>query len=209
MNVLLDGMPIDAPGESLESALREGARAAAAKGRMIVELEVDGAMLWGDALADAMSGGSHALPQQVSLVSADPRSLARLTLLDAAEGLESSRADHQAAAEELQVGDNAVAIGRLGSVFGAWQNARDAFQRSTKLLGLSPDAVSAQDAAGKTVSAAECATSLARRLHSARGSMESGDWSSLADTLAYDLTEEIGVWTSLLRATADRIAGTL
>jgi hypothetical protein len=209
MNVTLDGTPL-AGAESIGEAVRAGVRAAREKQRLLVELSIDGARVK-ETEIDALLAGATVLERaagEVAMISAEPRSLASVTLLDAAATLEASREDHEEAAKALQIGETGAALARLASVFGAWQTARDALHTSAALIGLPLDRLACTTEDGRTHTAGECVTRLTRDLLLAQNAVRTGDWSALADTVAYDLGELLSVWTSLLRATAASIAGT-
>lgn len=209
MNVTLDGTPL-VGADSIGGALRAGIQAARQKHRLVVEVNIDGERVKEGDIEALMSGVSalERTAREIALVSAEPRSLASMTLLDAATRLEASREEHEQAARALQIGETNVALAQLTVVFNAWQTARDALHTSSALLGLPLERLSCTTADGRAHTAGECVSRLTRDLLSAQNAARTGDWSALADTVAYDLSELLSVWTSLLRATAAGIAGT-
>jgi hypothetical protein len=202
MRVFLDGDSLLAETPGLAAALREGIASAERKGRIVVEASLDGHALTDEQLEnptdDPAAGG------EVRLLSAEPKSLVRITLLDAADALEDAKARQTRCAGLLQEGDIEGAMQTLAEAISVWQAVRDVVSRSADLLRLPLDQIAA-GTDGDPRPVAEHIASLTGNLEELKRSVNAEDWSALADVLGYDLDQQADRWGSLMRGLADHV----
>ncbi len=200
MKVYLDGQPLAVERATLASGLRAGSEAAQRRGRVVVEVYVDGAMVSDTLLGDPPD---EVLGAEMKLVSVEPRLLVRETLLDAVEALDKAGQEQAEAAEEIQSGRPEGAMLLLQSAIMKWQAVRDAVEKSASLLDipLSAKISSPTGAADRNLS--QVVDGLAVSLTEVRRTLEADDWSGLADLLAYDMATQVKDWQEMLRSLAD------
>jgi leucyl aminopeptidase (aminopeptidase T) len=198
MKVYLDGRPLTVPQPvTMSSALRAATVEAGRAGRVIVEVEVDGSPAAESLLEDPPE---EAVGEEVKMVSVEPRSLVRVTLMDAADALDSARQRQTRCAELIQIGKIDEALAPLSEAIQTWQTVRDAVEKSAAMLGMElRELGGGADEHGLD----ELVTVLAERLGEVRRSLSGEDWSALADVLAYDMGEQADRWKVALNAAAD------
>jgi len=201
MKTYLDDKPVEPDRPTLAAAISAGVARAEDAGRIVVEVHADGRRLADDEL-DAPSDEQSGLGE-VRMVSAEPRSLVRVTLLDAADALEQIAGDQVDAAQHVHKGELPEALERLGFIVQVWQAVRDAVDKGPALLGVALDAI---DLEGADIQAS--AAELATQLEQLKVALARQDWSEVADLLEFDLVEQAARWRGLLRALADGLAGT-
>lgn len=201
MKVFLDQSELTVEHPSMATAL-EAARAAAQRsGRVIIEVKLDGRAVPDEQLVDPSPSPLQA--DRLDFLSTDPNALVRTTLLDVADALAATRDLQAKAAEALQTGEFKDAFTSLNDVVSTWSHARRAIVEGPALLGLSTEQVDARRG-GSDIS--DGAARLTAALTELRTSLQSQDWSTLADLLSGELDELAGVWDGLLRSTADLFA---
>jgi len=192
MKAFLDQKQIDVQRPTLAAALAAGAAEAERQGRIVVEVRADGRSVTGDELESPSDTEGAA---EISMVTAEPRALVSVTLGDAAEALDQARPTHSRAAELVQQGQLADAIGAMETVLGAWGAARAALDQGSLVLG--------QDLADGIEGAKQEIDGLASQLAELQRALADQDWSSVADVLAYELEPRAGAWSGLLRAASE------
>ena len=195
MRASLDGHELILDRQSLAAALEAGATRARESGRIVIEVFVDGQPVGGDALEHASD-----LPmaeQHVEMTTADPASLVRVTLFDAADAMEGSKEEHAACAEMIHRGEVAEAMGALGQLLGTWQAVRSAVDHGGDAMGR-PLAEFAGDG-----SVEQRIESLSRQLDALKRAVADEDLSTVADLLEEDLCDEAGLWADTLRRVAE------
>ncbi len=185
MRVLLDDTTLLETAGSLGEALDAGRDAAQRHGRIIVEVLCDGEPASPEDLSDADALARPALAQEVTLVSAEPRELVATTFDDAAAALKDLRDTQRDLAEKIHKGSVTEATAALGEVLEVWSAARQALEQGSEMasIDLTNDDTVADMAAGLT-----------ERLREVVRAVEQRDWSSLADELEYDLSEQAERW---------------
>lgn len=174
-------------------ALAAARELAQASGRVIIEVKLDGRQL-SDTELEAVEAGAGPSGERLQFVSANPRELVATSFVQAADALEEARDLQTDAGGALQAGDVGAALGLITEVIGVWEAVRAVLERGPGLLGvplegLVPSGVNVQARTAE----------LSASLQSVKTSLESQDWSSLADVLAVELDEQNRVWTGLLR----------
>lgn len=199
MQVYLDGQPLVVERATLASGLRAASEAAQQRGRVVVEVYVDGNLVSDTILSDPPD---EVLGAEMKLVSVEPRLLVRETLLDAAEALDKAGQEQSDAADEIQSGRVEGAMPLLQSAILKWQAVRDAVEKSASLLDIPLE--SRIEGPGDR-NLGQVVDGLATSLTEVRRSLESEDWSGLADLLAYDMADQVKSWQDMLRSLADSL----
>lgn len=202
MRVYLDNRDLGVTARTLGEALKAGVTEAEAAARVIIEMKADGVPVGDEELERA---GEPSQIGELHLVSADARTLVRVTLHDAADALNEARARQNAAAELVQAGDTQKALDELQQALQLWQLVRGTLDKSAQLLALKPDQTEVPGPDGKTIRLADEADALTRSLGVVKSALEQQDWSALSDVLAYDMEQRVGTWQRMLRALGDQI----
>lgn len=192
VNVYLDGQPLSGCGLTLGAALAVGAASARAGGRIVVEVHADGALVPDEHLADPPPDAPYA--GELDFVTAEPRALVSYTLNDAAEALGVARERQSHAAAMLRTGQMQHAMEALTESLSVWEMVRRAVHDGCSLIGM-PIEQALASGAGE---GAPLADGLSANLSEVKRAIASEDWSSLADTLAYELDDEARRWTTAL-----------
>jgi hypothetical protein len=200
MRVFLDGQPLALERATLASALHAASDVAQARGRVVVEVKVDGTIVSDTILSDPPD---EALGSEMKIISVEPHLLVRETLLDAVEALDRAGQEQTDAAGEIQSGRVETAMPLLQSAILKWQAVRDAVEKSASLLDIPLDShISGPEGAGER-NLGQVVEGLASSLTEVRRALEAEDWSGLADLLAYDMSEQIRSWQEMLRSLAE------
>ncbi len=199
MRLFVDEQPVPVSRHTLAAALDAGRAAAAARQRVIVEVKVDGVRV-ADATLD--SPGDEPLGDaDVRLMTAEPRALVRLSLLDTRDALDGLAALQADAAGHLQAGRLARGLTVAGEALEVWSAVRRVAHEGPALLGADHRTLAA---AGRPL--AGRAGELAELLGQVRGALSAQDWSLLADLLEGDLTDAARAWRAVLADLADQAA---
>lgn len=204
MRVYLDGEPLQSEPTTFAEALRGAVAAAESRGRIVVEATLDGQPVT-DAMLDSPPEGM--LAGELRCTTAEPRSLVRVTLLDAADALETTRSLQQHSADLVQTGKTIDALPPLGEAVATWQAVRDAVERGATLLAI-PLADVRIAVGGETFGPEELIAQLSDRLQELRRALAGEDWSAVGDVLAYDMAEQVDRWKALLTELAERAGRT-
>lgn len=199
MHVLLDDKTVPVEEATFAAAMDAGRREAERRGRVLVEVRVDGQPApenWLDA-----PEAEQCRPSEVRFVSADPVSLVRVTLLEVADALEKSRSVQQRAAELIQEGRLDLAMNPLAEAVGAWSNVQQAVSNGAALLGLDPPALEA--ATGRPLGT--MIEDLADHLRRLKAAIQGEDWTTVADILGYDMDDRCVSWGEAIRGLAANI----
>ncbi len=204
MRLLLDNQEITIDRPTLAAAIAAGVAQAESQGRIIVEAMLDGTQLDDESLGnpsdETLDSG------EVRPVSAEPRSLVRVTLLDAADALDEASKSQSLCAEAIQTGQVKDALEQLSDALGIWDTVRDVVVKSAKLLDIELDRIKdpgAEDEQGATIN--ELTTVLSKHLQEVKRCLAVQDWAALADVLGYDLADQVEPWKRLLQMMADTI----
>lgn len=195
MRATLDGESLTIDRPSLAAALQAGAASARERGRIVIEVVLDGEPVQGEALAepsDAPLSGEH-----LAMTSTDPASLVRVTLFDAADAMDSARDEHAACAEMIHRGDVGEAMGALARLLSTWQAVREAVVQGGAAMG---QPLSSYVGQGKLD---ERTDALSRQLDTLKRAVADSDLSAVADVLEDDLQSEAGLWADTLRQIAE------
>jgi hypothetical protein len=195
MKATLDGQPLTIDRPSLAAALQAAAASARERGRIIVEVLLDGQPVHGEALGQPSDEAIDA--EHLEMTSTDPTSLVRVTLFDAADAMDNARDEHAACAEMIHRGDIQAAMGSLGQLLSTWQAVREAIAHGGAAMG-HPLADYAGDGKLDARTAA-----LSKQLDDLKRAVGNDDLSTVADLLEDDLRTEAGLWADTLRQIAE------
>ncbi len=195
MKATLDGQPLTIDRPSLAAALEAGVANARERGRIIVEVLLDGEPLHGEALGQPSDEAIDA--QHVEMTSTDPTSLVRVTLFDAADAMDSAQDEHAACAEMIHRGDIRAAMGALGQLLSTWQAVREAVAQGGAAVGQPLSSYAAEGSLDKRTE------SLSKQLDDLKRAVGNDDLSTVADLLEDDLRAEAGLWADTLRQIAE------
>lgn len=193
----LDGTPITAPAATLRELLAL-ARDQLEAGRLVVEVRAGERALSADEIEARLP-----LPlagEPLSLVSAEPGSLATAALDAALDQLSEVGNQQIQAADRLQADQPGEAFALLGDALAGWIQVSAAASQACQLTGVD---LASLDVGG--VSGAEAAVELAERLRGLRSEVEAHDTIALADSLAYVWPEVVERWQRLLEELQSRI----
>ena len=204
MNVLVDGEPVVIERSSLAAALKAACRRADASGRIIISATADGQPLTAEELTSP-SDEPTALAE-VALTTADPKSLVRVTLFDAADLMDTFLAEQQDIGKQIQAGKVAEASKKLAELFAGWQSVCDVVARSSDILGENLSARVLTDETG-TFTVASSLDDTKHCLGTVRDAIGTGDWALLGDVMTYELPPLTSQWRRILRALAESVGG--
>ncbi len=198
MRVMLDGHCLDEQSDTLRDALALASGRAEQLGRLILEVHADGQPLEPEALG---TPEAHAGPiDELSLVSAEPNAFGLNILHESAAAIDQALGMQTQAADLMEQGDSAQAFKSLSGALAMWDMVQQAVGQTQ---GFAPPA-DAQTAAEVDGHIAK----LRDELQAVRKAIESQDWSTLGDTLRFDLAELGQSWSALLRTWADGLPRT-
>lgn len=198
MRAFLDDQPLAVARPTLAAALAAAVEQAGLKGRVVVEATAGGARIPDETLEsppDVPSG------DEVRFISVEPRAMVRVTLLDAADALDSARREQLESARLIQSGDAEAWQAPLGRALETWRAVRDALEKSIELL----DAAGRGSGAPRVEDLAGVVGSLCTWLEEVRRALSAEDWSALADALSYEMNDQVERWQGTLRAFADAL----
>jgi hypothetical protein len=203
MIVTLDGQHLEANFTSADTlqALIDRVRAKHLRDRLVVSVAVNGQVLLPEDL-DARLSQPPAAEDQIDLESGDPRAIAADALRHAAEQLAAAGRAQQEVADQLNAGQVAEALGRVGESVGVWRAGQQVVVRCCALLG---EDLTAVEYGGRPIR--EHLSELAEKLRELRDAFEARDMVLLADLLHYEMPSLCQTWHGLFTHLADIIAG--
>lgn len=196
MRAYLDDAELPGPITSLAESIDAARQAAAARGRVVVEVSADGARVPDEVLDRPEAAPA---PASVQFITAEPRSMVRVALLDAAEALERARDDHAAIVAALDGAEIDAARSSLERVLEAWGMCVATVRDGGALLGMDLDAP-----LDDGVSPSAHVGSLMAVLIEIKRCVGVQDWAGLGDAVGCDLEAQARSWDAMLRALADR-----
>ncbi len=193
MRIYLDNELIDDAGTTLSKALETAS--AKAGDRLLIGVEADGQPVSEDHLADPPL--TEPFAGELRFTSADPVSLVRVTLLEAADQLAASKEKQAAIAQQIQLGELSRAMPELSNVLDVWQQVEQCITLSRQVNGIELGHVNGED------TFEQLAADLTARLGEIRDAITARDLAGLADILAYDMDSQADSWTGVLRDLAE------
>ncbi len=190
MKVLLDDMPCEVKATTVGEALDAAAALAEQRGRLIVDVTVDGTR-WTE--SDLTSPDcTTARAEIIRFTSAAPNELVRQTFADAADALIDADDLQRETAELLQADRRAASLDKLNDAISIWLQVQEAIVKGSQLVGLNLDEVALPRPIGESIDI------LNQRLEAVHGALAGEDVISLADTLLYEFPEVVEEWRCIL-----------
>lgn len=200
MQILLDDNPCDLEATTVGQAIEAAAAVARERGRLIVEVTVDG-LRWSD--DDLASLDRRNAPAEVlHLTSAVPRDLVSGVLADASDALTDADSLQREAAELLQSDERIVALDRLHDAISIWHSVQESILKGSTAVGLDLDSVSVD---GRPIS--EAVGALDGRLRLVRRALVEQDLIALSDALLYEFPDVVDQWRRILAELRSRVRG--
>jgi hypothetical protein len=193
MRILIDEQPSDIQASSIGEALNSAAADAGQRGRVIVEVHVDGETWSEEQLSSTERCAETA--EELRLISADLRELVQQTLGEASEILPGADELQRAAAKLLQADQHTEAMDKLGEALAIWRTVQTAVFKSAQALGIDLEAVVVDG-----VSIAQGVQQLNAKLADLRGALEANDPVGVSDTLLYEMPDVVSAWRAGLLA---------
>lgn len=193
MRIYLDDELIDDTGTTLGKALE--AASTKAGERLLIGVVADGEPVSDEQLADPPL--TEPFAGELRFTSADPVSLVRVTLLEAADQLAASKEKQAAIAQQIQLGELSRAMPELSGVLDVWQQVEQCITLARQVNGIELGHVNGED------TFEQLASDLTTRLGEIRDAINARDLAGLADILAYDMDSQADAWTSVLRDLAE------
>lgn len=191
MAIFLDDKPVQLEGGDLESVLATASARLGERGRVVVEVQLDGlAIVAGNYAEHQCTSVSDA---ELRLYSADPHELAVTTLQQVKAHLDQARQAQLQAAELFQQDKQAQALEQVIHVIEVWQQVQQAVLHSVQLLRIDVDE---KQVDGQTV--VELTDSLIKQLKGLHELLTSVDTVGLADVLAYEWPQTADRWERLI-----------
>ena len=197
MRVFLDEQLCETDADSVAAAIAGAASLAEERGRMVVEVMVDGDHWTDEQIASASSSDTGV--EEVKLRTAVPGQLVCQVLQDAEAVLGEVESIQHQAAELIESDQRAEAMERLNEALTIWVNVQQAVSMSAEIMGWSLES----EEAGPD-SPAAIIDHLNGQLKLVRQALETDDPIGLTDSLRFDLPEVVGQWRKLLSDLADR-----
>ena len=201
MQVLLDGRPIEASGNSLAAALEAGRSASSALKRVIIEVTADGQPAPEAHLENPPTDEPYA--ETIEMRSASAVDLVRTTLHEAADALQEAKRQQVLASDLILEAKTVEAMEKLGEALKLWSAIEQAVTDSCALFA-SPELAGGADV-GLTVDASLVAE-LTTNLNQVRSALAKRDWSELSDLLAFEMEEQAQKWSKAIREMADGLS---
>ncbi|MHC4989414.1 MAG: hypothetical protein ACYTGC_00395, partial [Planctomycetota bacterium] len=191
MHVLIDGQRSELQADTVSAVLSAAADAAKQRGRIIVEVEVDGELTTGAALDAIFDGQTRA--EEIRLSTADLTEQVRRALSAAQTELSSVDELQCQAAELIEGGQTAAAFQRLGEALEIWQRVQEAISIGSSLMELPLHELMVNGEPGS-----DLVERLGRHLRVMLQSLKTDDPIGLSDTLLYEMPPVIQDWRDLL-----------
>ena len=191
MAIFLDDEPVQLEGGDLETVLTAASAQLGERGRVVVEVQLDGLPIVADNYAQHQ--GTSVSDSEVRLYSANPRELTVTTLQQVKAHLDQARQAQLQAAELFQQDKQAQALEQVIQVIEVWQQVQQAVLHSVQLLRIDVDE---KQVDGQTV--VELTDSLIEQLKGLHELLVVVDTVGLADVMAYEWPETADRWERLI-----------
>ena len=198
MQILLDDQTCEVTASTVGEAIDAGAGLAQARGRLVVEVIVDGTTWNREMLASPDRFTARA--DEVRLVTADRADLVTETLQQASAELARADGLQRDAAELIQEGRHPESMDKLGDALSIWKSVGEAVVTCAQAMELPLDDVTVQSMP---------LTDSVRRLNEwlcvIRDALSDRDRIGLADTLLYEFPEVVLEWQAVLAELERRV----
>jgi hypothetical protein len=191
MRVFIDDTECAVPARFAGEAVVAAQSLAEGRGRLIVDVRVDGDAWTGPRLDDLAADRTSA--REVRVTTAEPALVVDGTLHEAREALAAADVIQREAAALLERGERTAALEKLGEAIAIWGGVQQALVMSGELTRIDVGAILVDG-----VPAQRLIETLAQRLEHLRSALALDDHVGLTDTLLYELPEVVQDWRDLL-----------
>ncbi len=202
MPILLDNQPLAVPHASLAGGIEAAKAAAEARGRVVIDVLLDGRRLDPDTLATPPSTPLGA--SELAFITTEPKAFVSGALLDAAEELDRLSGVQQKAAKAIRGGELGGAFEQLTDTVEVWDMVRRVVHEGPTLLGMDLDAARVE-VDGRRGALEPHLSALTADLNELKNALALQDWSALADLLSGELDERAAQFRQLLTDLAYQI----
>jgi hypothetical protein len=199
MRIVIDDQPCKITAGAYIKAVNAAAAVVQERGRMIVEVAIDGEPVELCDLEKFDANRQSTKTSEIQITTADPIELVGQVLKDAAAALEEADAQQQSAAESIQAGKLPQAMQSLSIALGIWSSVQQALAVGAQVPGLDLMVELASDHHQQAVER------LNTHLRAIRSALETRDPVGISDTLLYDLPDVVVQWRSLLHELRQRL----
>ncbi len=199
MQILIDEVPCNVDAGTVGEAIESASELARNRGRLIVDVTVDGRRL---TEADLASSRRHdEAAEIIRFTSADPVEIVTHAFEDAQDALTEADELQREAAELLQSDQHTVSMDKLNEAVSIWLSVQEAIVKGAQVVGLDLDTVHVDGTPFQ-----EVIHRLNGCLKIIRRGLQDRDEIALADTLLYEFPQIVEQWRGLLRELRARIA---
>ncbi len=198
MKLLLDEQPCQCEVGTIGEAIAEGATIAQERGRMVVEVLVDGIVWDDDAFADPTQ--SEGVADEVHLISADRVEMVVGVMNDAVSTLDQIEAQQTDAANLIDAGDESGAMRTISEAISMWSAIHQAIHLTGEVVPLRLDEpIDGLGPAGTIMN------ELTQSLSSLKDSIVRHDFVVVGDVLRYEMPNVLTRWRDLIRGLRERV----
>lgn len=191
MQVLLDSDPCEVKAQTVGQAISAAAALAQTRGRLIIDVIVDGLRLSEQQLESAEQNDATA--ETVEFITAEPKELVLQTFEDAAEALTDADTLQKEAAQLLQSDQSIVCMDKLAEALSIWLTVQQAIVKGSQVVELQLDNISV-----KKIPITESIARLNENLQLLRSALQQDDQVAVADALLYEFPDIIKEWRTIL-----------
>lgn len=193
MKIYLDDEQVELAGSDLTTVLAAAQQHVADAGRSVVEVQINGESITGDALNCYFDGRATLGDNELRLYSADPRILAAEVLNQVNQQLDVAHQAQVDAAEAFQQDKTSQGIEKVGQAMAIWLQVQQAVTHGSALVQLNLD-----DRLFENQPVAVHIQKLVEQIKTLRDLLAQRDTLGLADTLAYEWNETTDLWQRLV-----------
>lgn len=197
MRIFMDEEPCQIAGNSVAEVIASGAAFAESRGRMVVEVIVDGRRWKEEEIATAQD--SQAEADEIRFETVEPAGLVSQVCEDASAVLDDADVIQREAADLVEAGRQPEAMTKLNEALAIWHNVQQALTMSAEIMHWDLDAESDGPASPRAV-----IDRLNSQLKLIRDALQTDDPIGLSDLLRYELPEVVQQWRGLLQRLKDR-----
>jgi hypothetical protein len=167
--------------------------------RLVVGVALDGQFCTEDSLSEQLSQSIGHL-NQIDLESGNPSAIAAEAFRSVAQEMHTVGQEQVNIAEQLNAGDVAAAVTRIGELVKAWHSVRQVMVQTSGLLQRDMTLIEFDE---QPIS--EHLTALVGQLNEIKAALDAQDMVLLADLLHFEIPPLCELWTNLLNAVADEL----
>lgn len=199
MAVYLDDQPVQLDGSTLGDVLQSASAQLAGDRRMVVEVQLDGQPLVGEALTQQASAP---VPDEADLrlYSAQPQAVAAGALEQVRQQLAGQQPALNQAADLLQQDKSAEAFAAINAFNEVWLRTMQAIEQASQLMGIDLTELIVDDQPFTTHTG-----ELFTQLQQLRQQVADRDTAALADSLAYEWPDILSRWDGVLAALIEAV----